>query len=82
MRVRGLSFHVGSQVADPSKYVEAIDACRELMLDAGRAGGTALDVLDIGGGFPVAYGGRVGRDRRRSAVRSAASWPRCRRTCR
>jgi len=59
VRVRGLSFHVGSQVADPSKYVEAIDACRELMLDAGQAGGDALDVLDIGGGFPVAYGGRV-----------------------
>jgi ornithine decarboxylase len=59
VRVRGLSFHVGSQVADPSKYVEAIDACRELMLAAVPAGGTALDVLDIGGGFPVAYGGRV-----------------------
>jgi ornithine decarboxylase len=59
VRVRGLSFHVGSQVADPSKYLEAIDACRELMLDAGQPGGTALDVLDIGGGFPVGYGGRV-----------------------
>jgi ornithine decarboxylase len=59
VRVRGLSFHVGSQVADPSKYVEAIEACRELIQDSGQAGGTALDVLDIGGGFPVAYGGRV-----------------------
>jgi ornithine decarboxylase len=59
VRVRGLSFHVGSQVADPSKYVEAIDACRELMLDTAHAGGASLDVLDIGGGFPVAYGSRV-----------------------
>jgi ornithine decarboxylase len=31
VHVRGLSFHVGSQVADSSKYVEAIDACREVM---------------------------------------------------
>jgi ornithine decarboxylase len=59
VRVSGLSFHVGSQVADPSKYVEAIDACRELMLDAARPGRADLDVLDIGGGFPIAYGGRV-----------------------
>ncbi len=28
VRVKGLSFHVGSQVADPAKYVEAIGACR------------------------------------------------------
>ncbi len=58
VRVRGLSFHVGSQVADPTRFVEAIDACREIIL-AARAAGHALDVLDIGGGFPVAYGGRL-----------------------
>ena len=34
LRVRGLSFHVGSQVADPAKYVEAIGACRGLMEQA------------------------------------------------
>jgi ornithine decarboxylase len=56
VRVRGLSFHVGSQVADPTKYVEAIDACREIIIQA-RGDGHDLDVLDIGGGFPVAYGG-------------------------
>ncbi len=56
--VRGLSFHVGSQVQDPTKYVEAIDACRELIL-RGRRDGHELDTLDIGGGFPIAYGGRV-----------------------
>jgi len=57
--VRGLSFHVGSQVADPAKYVEAIGACAEI-IDAARAAGVAnLDVLDIGGGFPIAYGGAM-----------------------
>ncbi len=56
VRVRGLSFHVGSQVADSSKYVEAIDACREVMLQAAGRGLARLDVLDIGGGFPIPYG--------------------------
>jgi ornithine decarboxylase len=55
VRVRGLSFHVGSQVGDPAKYVEAIGVCRGLIEQA-RAGGLGtLDVLDIGGGFPIGY---------------------------
>jgi ornithine decarboxylase len=59
VQVRGLSFHVGSQVADPAKYVEAIDACRELIATARRERLADLDLLDIGGGFPVSYGDRV-----------------------
>jgi ornithine decarboxylase len=55
VRVRGLSFHVGSQVADPAKYVEAIGACRELIEHARSSGLATLDVLDIGGGFPIGY---------------------------
>ena len=55
VRVRGLSFHVGSQATDPAKYVEAIHACTDLMGQALLAGLPSLDVLDIGGGFPVAY---------------------------
>ena len=55
LSVRGLTFHVGSQVADPGKYVEAIAACRDLIADATTRGHTGLDCLDIGGGFPVAY---------------------------
>jgi len=57
IRVRGLSFHVGSQVADPAKYVEAIGACREIIERAHEDGLAELDTLDIGGGFPVAYHG-------------------------
>lgn len=55
IRVRGLSFHVGSQATDPAKYVEAIHACTNLIAEGLLAGLPALDVLDIGGGFPVAY---------------------------
>jgi len=57
VRVTGLSFHVGSQVADPSRYVEAIDTCRELILHSAERGLARLEVLDIGGGFPIPYGG-------------------------
>jgi ornithine decarboxylase len=55
IRVRGLSFHVGSQATEPTKYVEAIRACTNLIAEALLAGLPSLDILDIGGGFPVAY---------------------------
>jgi len=55
IRVRGLSFHVGSQATEPTKYIEAIRACTSLIGEALLAGLPALDILDIGGGFPVSY---------------------------
>lgn len=55
--VRGLSFHVGSQVADPAKFVEAIGTCREIIDQANADGLANLDTLDIGGGFPISYSG-------------------------
>jgi ornithine decarboxylase len=57
--VRGLSFHVGSQVAEPKKYVEAVGVCAELIEQARASGLANLDLLDIGGGFPIAYGGTI-----------------------
>ena len=57
--VRGLSFHVGSQVAEPKKYVEAIGVCAELTEQASASGLAELTLLDIGGGFPIAYGGTM-----------------------
>lgn len=53
--VRGLSFHVGSQVADATKHVEALKACAKLMAAARREKLGTLDTLDIGGGFPIDY---------------------------
>lgn len=47
----GLSFHVGSQCLDPLAWRGAIALAGEVI----RASGVTLDVLDIGGGFPVAY---------------------------
>ncbi|AZZ97506.1 type III PLP-dependent enzyme [Pseudoalteromonas sp. R3] len=55
IRVKGLSFHVGSQTANADKYVAAIQACKQLMDDVVAEGLPALSCLDIGGGFPVSY---------------------------
>lgn len=57
--VRGLSFHVGSQAADPGKHVEAIEACAKLLAAGRREKLGPLDTLDIGGGFPIDYGQRA-----------------------
>jgi ornithine decarboxylase len=59
IRVRGLSFHVGSQATEPTKYIEAIRACTNLIAEALLAGLPSLDILDIGGGFPVSYNEEV-----------------------
>ncbi len=59
VRVRGLSFHVGSQAADPGKHVEAIESCGQLMAAARRERLGLFDTLDIGGGFPIDYGQRA-----------------------
>jgi ornithine decarboxylase len=59
VRVKGLSFHVGSQATDPAKYVEAVQACTNIMAEAVLAGLPSLDVLDIGGGYPVTYNEHV-----------------------
>lgn len=76
INVSGLSFHVGSQAMDPGKHVEAIDVCRELLPLAAEHGQT-LTTLDIGGGFPVDYGGRsVDIDAFCAPIRAALSlWP-------
>lgn len=55
IRVKGLSFHVGSQTTNPQKYVDAIRTCKMMMEQVVARGLPALSTLDIGGGFPVSY---------------------------
>lgn len=59
IRIKGLSFHVGSQTMNPQKYVDAIHACRDVMDKVVAKGLPALSTLDIGGGFPVCYTQKV-----------------------
>ena len=52
--IEGLSFHVGSQVPNPKRHVEAINSCVSLIHEAIEQG-FEIRTLDIGGGFPVDY---------------------------
>lgn len=47
----GVCFHVGSQCMTPGAYVAAMALARDLVDRAG----VKIDVLDVGGGFPIAY---------------------------
>jgi ornithine decarboxylase len=47
----GVSFHVGSQCLDPLAWRRALALVGEVIRDAG----VAIDIVDVGGGFPVAY---------------------------
>ena len=49
----GLTFHVGSQCLDPQAYRDAIGLAAAVRDRAG----VPVAVLDVGGGFPVAYDG-------------------------
>ncbi len=59
INVQGVSFHVGSQVVDAHKHVEAISVCAQLLARGRRERLGTLDTLDIGGGFPIDYLTRV-----------------------
>ena len=47
----GLTFHVGSQCLDPAAYTRAIALAGEVI----AAAGVAVEIVDVGGGFPVSY---------------------------
>jgi ornithine decarboxylase len=47
----GVSFHVGSQCLEPSAYARAVALAAQVI----RKAGVAVDILDVGGGYPVAY---------------------------
>ena len=56
--VEGLSFHVGSQCTNFENYVQALQLSSSLFKEA-ESRGHKLQLLDIGGGFPVKYHPRI-----------------------
>lgn len=50
LRVRGVSFHVGSGAKNPAAFVAAIEAACHVF-DLALALGFDMDTLDLGGGF-------------------------------
>ncbi|MCW5749772.1 MAG: type III PLP-dependent enzyme [Alphaproteobacteria bacterium] len=49
----GIAFHVGSQCTEPAAWARAIRLAGEVIARAGAK----VDILDVGGGFPVPYPG-------------------------
>lgn len=47
----GLCFHVGTQTTDPAVYARAATLAASVI----RESGVPIDLLDVGGGFPVSY---------------------------
>jgi ornithine decarboxylase len=54
LRPYGLTFHVGSQMMDPAAWDGPIRECASIMT-ALAVDGIRLELLDLGGGFPVRY---------------------------
>jgi ornithine decarboxylase len=51
----GVSFHVGSQCVEPAAYTRALALAGRVAADSG----VAVDIVDVGGGFPVSYADTV-----------------------
>ncbi len=55
LTVEGLSFHVGSQCTNFTNYIQALQMAAGIFREAWDRGHRETKILDIGGGFPVAY---------------------------
>jgi diaminopimelate decarboxylase len=59
VRVRGIDFHVGSQLLDAEPYSRALSQVMALVAQL-RASGTELEFVDVGGGLGIAYADEEG----------------------
>lgn len=57
--VEGLSFHVGSQTTNFKNFIQAINLAALIFREARERGYDRMNLLDIGGGFPVPYDASV-----------------------
>lgn len=58
LKVEGISFHCGSQCTHFDNYTSALSIASDIFHSA-REKGYALNIIDIGGGFPAPYDGQV-----------------------
>jgi diaminopimelate decarboxylase len=54
LKVIGIDFHIGSQIADARPYLDALDRMLDLV-EAIEARGIAIHHLDLGGGLGITY---------------------------
>jgi len=55
LKLIGLTFHVGSQTMEPKAWIQPMRNCGWIMAKLLEAD-IRLDMIDVGGGFPVEYG--------------------------
>jgi len=55
LSLRGLHFHIGSQIAETEPYQQAIDTILSFAAEMKQKHGFELSELDIGGGFAIQY---------------------------
>jgi diaminopimelate decarboxylase len=55
VRLEGLHLHIGSQITTLEPYLRALGVALDLLDDVERELGVTVSVLDVGGGFAVAY---------------------------
>jgi len=68
--VEGLSFHVGSQCTNFDNYIAALAITSDIFHEA-RKKGYNLNIVDIGGGFPVPYDAQVPKFQRLAKLLNA-----------
>ena len=59
IRIKGLSFHVGSQALNSGAHADAVRESAEIIRYCRESRLARLDILDIGGGFPAGYSREV-----------------------
>ena len=55
LNLRGLHFHIGSQIAETEPYQQAIDIILSFAAEMKRKHGFEMNELDVGGGFAIQY---------------------------
>ncbi len=55
VRLVGIHAHIGSQVLEPGPYLAAVDVLLDLLVRLREETGFSADLVDVGGGFGVAY---------------------------
>jgi diaminopimelate decarboxylase len=58
VRLRGLHVHLGSPIYSPGPYVEALQKLSDLYGEL-RSAGLELDLVNLGGGYPMSYTGEA-----------------------
>jgi ornithine decarboxylase len=59
LTVEGVSFHVGSQCTNFENYMHALQLTANIIKEAESRIGKKINIINIGGGFPVKYNNRV-----------------------